>query len=691
MTFSFLNPMFWLGALLVAAPIWLHLRRKRERNVQMFSALRFLEDEPEARKSPWRLRDILLLALRVGALMLAVGALAWPYRTDLIPNPILESRVYILDNTLSHQAGGGFGRDRERVLRELGEAGIGIQIAVIELRSGPRVVVAFSDDRAAARRKLAELEPSDERGSYVAAFREASGLLREALGERKKLIFLGDHQENQWSEHGNVPAFLGEMEIEMEMSDPGVEERPNLSLSEPKVERLFLGDQSGATLAVKLSHTGRAKKGQVKLRVNGGVLLDREVDFGNQPETIVLQTQWETDPSAWVEGEMTISGEPDELEGDNRVVFTLAPVKEGQVVLLGQSPYLRLALSEEVMRGRWVAHALNPSELGASDAKARQGDVLCIESQYLQSAEARQLIWHYLTNRRGVLLLVNRVTPVVGGALRELGFEAQAGSATPSEQRIKYFFGYHPIFNPFLSPDFGNLTEVEVRKHARVRATQGMPLIYLESGEPVFFEGTKFPGKLFVSAFGLSREETTWPAHVSFVPFLDLCLRNARALESEATEYEPGQSVLITVPEAGGLGDSTVELRGGEGEAVIARVRAEGGRARIQLPGKAGLYRVTREGSGEVIQALAVNGSAKESRLRYANGKEAVNLWRSAEMKAAVEPRGEWKLADRASILGQDYWWWLLLGAFGALVLESVLAAVRQFNPGLGRVKKGMA
>lgn len=687
MTFSFLNPMFWLGALLAAAPIWLHLRRKRERNVQLFSALRFLEDEPEARKRPWRLRDIGLLALRVAALMLAVGSLAWPYRPDLIPNPILESRVYILDNTLSHQAGEGFGRDRERVLKEIGEAGMGIQIAVIELRSAPRVVVAFSDERAAAKRKLAELEPSDERGSYVAAFREASGLLREALGERKKLIFLGDHQENQWSEHGNVPAFLGAME--MEMSEPGVEERPNLSLSEPKVERLFLGDQSGATLAVKLSHTGPAKKGQVRLRVNGRVLLDREVDLGNQPETIVLQTQWETDPSAWVEGEMTISGGPDELEGDNQVVFTLAPVKEGQVVLLGQSPYVRLALSEEVMRGRWVAHAMNPSELGASDVKARQGDVLCIESQYLQSAEARQLIWHYLTNRRGVLLLVNRVTPVVSGALRELGFEVQAGSAAPSDQRIKYFFGYHPIFSPFLSPDFGNLTEVEVRKHARVRATQGMPLIFLESGDPVFFEGTKFPGKLFVSAFGLSREETTWPAHVSFIPFLDLCLRNARALESEATEYEPGQSVLIGVPEAGELGDSTVELH--RGEAVIARVQPEGGRARIQLRGKAGVYRVRRAGSGEMIKALAVNASAKESRLRYANGKETVHLWRSTEVKGEVEPRAEWKLADRAAILGQEYWWWLLWGAFGALILESVLAAVRQFNPGLGQVKKGMA
>ena len=50
--FSFLNPWFWLGALAVAAPLWLHLRRKQQTNLVQFSALRFLDDQPEPRRSP---------------------------------------------------------------------------------------------------------------------------------------------------------------------------------------------------------------------------------------------------------------------------------------------------------------------------------------------------------------------------------------------------------------------------------------------------------------------------------------------------------------------------------------------------------------------------------------------------------------------------------------------------------------
>src|SRR6186997_758572 len=115
MPFSFVNPWFWLGALAVAAPLWLHLRRKKETSIIYFSALRFLEDQPEPRKSPLCLRNIILLTIRILGLLLIIAALAWPYirRADTVP--VKESRVYILDNTLSYQASDGFNRSRNQI------------------------------------------------------------------------------------------------------------------------------------------------------------------------------------------------------------------------------------------------------------------------------------------------------------------------------------------------------------------------------------------------------------------------------------------------------------------------------------------------------------------------------------------------------------------------------------------------
>src|SRR5580704_14875086 len=100
MSLSFLNPLLWLGALALAAPVWLHLRRKRNFELFPFSALRFLDDEPRPRNGPLQLRNLLLFALRALALLSIIAAFAWPYLRGGNAAPIRESRVYILDNTL---------------------------------------------------------------------------------------------------------------------------------------------------------------------------------------------------------------------------------------------------------------------------------------------------------------------------------------------------------------------------------------------------------------------------------------------------------------------------------------------------------------------------------------------------------------------------------------------------------------
>ena len=115
-----------------------------------------------------------------------------------------------------------------------------------------------------------------------------------------------------------------------------------------------------------------------------------------------MQAQWEADPASWLRGEVTVDGTPDALAGDNRVFFSLPPVIEGKVALLAQSPYLRLALSPEVMRGQWATRVLEPTKLAAELAANEDADVLVVESNYLQSGDARKLLWRYLTNGRGV-------------------------------------------------------------------------------------------------------------------------------------------------------------------------------------------------------------------------------------------------------------------------------------------------
>ena len=55
---SFLYPWFLVGLVAVGAPIWLHLRRKDREKVVPFTALRFLEDQPMAKRPPLQLKNV---------------------------------------------------------------------------------------------------------------------------------------------------------------------------------------------------------------------------------------------------------------------------------------------------------------------------------------------------------------------------------------------------------------------------------------------------------------------------------------------------------------------------------------------------------------------------------------------------------------------------------------------------------
>jgi hypothetical protein len=676
MPFSFLNPWFWLGALMVAAPIWLHLRRKRETNLVEFTGLRFLDDQPEPRRSPLRLRDLVLFALRVLALLALVAAFAWPYLRGANTAPVKESRVYILDNTLSHQANDGFTRDRDRVLSEVSKGPSDIQMAVIELTSVPRVVVSFGENREAAKQKLKELEPSYQRGSYLPAFRQANSLLGNSLGEQKRIILLGDNQENQWTENVNSPPFLRNVEIELpKISALAL---PNLSLSEPRVQRIFLGDKSLVNFTVKLRHAGEAKTANLVLRANEQVIFNRAVELEKQPETILLQAQWEADTAAWLRGDVSVDGTPDALAGDNRVFFSLSPVVEGKVALLAQSQYLRLALSPEVMRGQWATRVLDPTKLAAELAGSEDADVLVVESNYLQSGDARKLLWRYVTNGRGVLLLVNRVTPSISGCLRDLGFEAE-GTVSMEKggaERFQFVYSNHPIFHPFLSPDYGSLMDVKVSKYVQIKGSQAMPLIFSEKGAGLFFQGTKFPGKLFVAAFGLDREHTSWPVDQTFVPFLDLTLQTARAEDPTPTAFEPAEISKIQLPVSSAVKE--VSLR--DERQVLSRAPVEQGRTQVRMPEKPGVYSLTYDDGTQVEKMFSVNPSPKESQLAYVDAPEALKVWRvnlppGTVNAAALAARGKLSLSG---ILQQHWWWWMVVGGLAALMLEMALADIKR-------------
>jgi hypothetical protein len=668
---SFLNPLLWIGALGLAVPIWLHLRHKPGSRAVRFSALQFLEDEPRPRREPLRVRDPWLLLVRALVLVLAVAALAWPYLRRGGRAPVVESRVHILDDTLSRQADEGLEEDKGAIVKALRSAPAGVQDGVVVLSAQARVLGGLADPKQDVIARVLGLSPSFERGSYLEAFRLAAALLDQSLGERKTILVYGDGQANQWSENESAAPFLKGIDV-VEARRPAHDERPNLFVAEPAAQRSFVGDKAFVDVLVRFGHRGPAPLATLALKANGAEVFRKVVDIAREPETVTLRAQWESDPSRWVLGEVSVAGSPDDLPADDRSVFALPPVREGRVALLARSPYLRAALSPDVMRGRWEVKVLDPTPEGLAAASPML-DSFLLEASYVQSQPVRDLVLRYLNNGRGVVLLVDRATPLVTGFLHELGLEVLGeGAAGEDGAAFKYVAAEHPVFKPFLAPDFGSLLDVRVRSHVRLRASGALPLLFSAGGDGLVFEGTRTKGRLLVFAFGFDRAQTNWSVDPTFVPFLDLCLQHVRAASPIETSIEPGTMQSFELP-----ADRTARaliLRSGETEVARADVGPDR-RVQFRAPARPGLYSASYDSETTVAHVFSVNPSAKESDLRFTASPAALQAWaiRKAGAEAPRAPSAGVPVEWRAAAIEQRLWWWALLAGLVLLALEAAL------------------
>ena len=78
MSLTFLTPLMLVGAVLVAAPIVLHLIMRQQPKHLVFPALRFIKRRQETNKRRMKLRHLLLLALRCAAIVFLALAFARP-------------------------------------------------------------------------------------------------------------------------------------------------------------------------------------------------------------------------------------------------------------------------------------------------------------------------------------------------------------------------------------------------------------------------------------------------------------------------------------------------------------------------------------------------------------------------------------------------------------------------------------
>lgn len=676
MNVAFFYPWALLGVVAIAVPVWLHLHRRREANLVLFSALRFLDDQPVARARPLWPRDLLLLLVRAMALATIVFAFAWPYvpvRQD--PPLVTESVVVVFDNTLSHQAADRWAESRRKLLQYLESVPATSQTAVVLVDQTPQILKRFEEPMEQAIESLRVLSPGYGRGDYSAAVRLAGQLLERSLGQRRRLVLYLDHQANQWSAILSPIRFHAPTRIDV----PYQENSPslaNLALWNGHLRRLSAGDESTIHCTLQLFHQGPATEATIEWSVNGTTLGSQLVPLDPRVRVVNLTIEFPAPTTTWVRLEAHVTGRPDALAADNHLYLCLPPVLEGRAEVWARSPYLRTALDPEVARGRWQVRMFDTLQ-ETLDENQPLAEVLVAEVSQTASPAARRRLLNYRDSGRGILLVVNELSPAATATLHQWRIDSSLPRLIEAtDGSLHLLQATHALLEPFADGPLGDLTDTHVYQYYQLNVPEGSPLLFSSDGTPILWE-LAGKGTTYVMAFPLDRQATDLPLSPLFVPFLDWCISTLRQAPEPIVRTTPGESFRWTVSGETPVRNVYVVGTGGK----ITQATVTNSTVSLTAPGEPGLFEIRYDDNPDPVSMLELNCPAQESELDYAPADVVQSLcdsWvgdRQEDVRA--ETVGSFTPSE-ASILNQRWWWWLMLAGVGLLLVESSLLAWRR-------------
>jgi hypothetical protein len=518
---NFLYPVFLVGAVAVAIPIVLHFLRRDAAPDVPFSAVRLLRGSPVPQE-PRRLRDLLLLAARVLALLLLAAAFARPYlaRAAAGQPPI---RVVAIDRSFSMGAPGRFADALARARAAVDEAAAGDRVAVIAFDDRADVI-AEPGTQAEARSALSKVEPSFGGTRYAPLFDRASSVAGSAGG---RLVVITDLQRSGWDDQPQPALQAG---LQLEVRDAGA----------PPANLAVVGLRAEPDrIVASIRNTGRdLRTGQLYVERDGHVVTTNEYRAAGGSVTDVVIPY-----HAPAGGALAVSvTDPEGLAADNtRFLVPDAARHDGVLVVAAGSGLSGFYLSQAL--GARSAAPVDAAAARARDAAAlANGDLSSYDAVVLLSTRGlerrgREAIAGFVRSGGGVLVAAS---PDVEPAVLATMFDVRAALAGLQESASPVSLSVtdlrHPIFRPFGALS-ANLGQVQFERVWRLRPEGWDVAARFTDGTPALLERSEGSGRMVLFASDLDRRWNDFPVQPSFVPFVLEAVRYVSGTREGASDY----------------------------------------------------------------------------------------------------------------------------------------------------------
>ena len=717
---SFLSAAFLVALPLAAAPLVLHLLDRRRQVTIDWGAMQFLEQASTERTSRRRLKQWLLLAMRVLSILLLVLALARP----LLPQGSLGDRgrvetVLVVDNSLSMQAAAGDRTRHQAAQAELADrlAAAGRDARIVTTAPYP----VWVDE--ASRGTIA---PTEASGDLLAALLAAVRIEPDPLVATREIVVLTDGQARDW----RLADEAGWARFRETLAAAPLPTTVDWASPEPSAEQP-VGNAAIEAVTIGTGVVGRGQPVRIVARVR---------NFGSQPLpasslvwTIGGEPAGESDTPAidpgqsadivWDQtfaepGVLRIAADwqqPDPLPADNAAAAIVEVVDEVPIVLVEESfdraeiqqdAYLvRAALGtiaderdtapsvappSDAARAIYVPTLVTPSELGSIDLTEQR--VVVIPNLTALDRATIGRLQRFVIDGGGLWIAAGPRTDTDrfnadlfadGGGLSPVAL-GRIVAAGPTRTWIDPFRSGHPANAQLADDSRLDLRSASIRRRfALAGGSDPSVLLMLNDGEPLAVGNYLGRGRVIVQAVPLRLQWSDLPRTQAFVVMVRDWI--AYLAQPRATQFNlsPGQPIRLVRNGGDRAPAAILTPPGGESVEVTPLERAGGveyASSRTRMPGaytlEVGLtepplpFQVAREADESDLTPLDADGVAR-----------VASLLTPPEQAAVAEgPSGRSGQSD-------PIWPLLLLGLIllmtGELVLSGLLATDRFGTGGL--------
>jgi len=677
---TWLAPLYLAGALAIAAPILFHLWRRTPQGRRTFSTLMFLTPSPPRMTRLSKVEHWSLLSLRGLAVLLLALAFSRPVWRIPATVPIApeesELVAILVDTSASQQRDGLWKQQTDTITKRLDELSAAAIPALFAFDDRWSTEVSFAEaeklDPAVRKQvikdRLAALKPSF-RGTNLgqALVRTAQSVqdaqTGRALPRPQRIWLASDLQAG--SDLRELLAYDWPDDLPVEWLPATAKSAENAGL-QLVAATLNASDDK---LRVRVTNAALATRQRFVLNWTNGTTQEKCLDVvvpPGQSRVIALPSP----PSPELGQSVVLAG--DEHPFDNQLWLPSRQPQPCSVLFVGRDEpndtnglryYLDRALASNP---RYVASIVTANE--ALLPSNRPALVVAAEADPAGIDLLQKLV------KSGVAaVLVPKTAEDADALLAACGYDAvQTREAVVRDYALWSEIDFEsPWFAPFAEAQFADFSGIHFWKYRQILGDlppSSEVLVRFDTNSPAIVQFSGRPAKVWFFAAGWHPHDSQLARSSKFVPLMWRILEATLGGAEAPSAAVVGESLPRPAP---GSDDAPAQLTGPDGMSVSWPA----GESAIvaEQPGR---YTVV---AGAAQHLVAVNLPPDESRtdplppeqLEAAGVKLSTQALRPA-LPASVEQLRQQQVAELEE--RQQLWRWVLLGAFGLIVLETALA-----------------